>query len=216
MGILLKSVVALALTGTFISCGSLGPLATVGDDQIVVDDATGNEISLPDSLDQTSYANEAVDSGIAIQTTLKDGQLLEPTPLRHPNATVYFTPEAYASFRAGKSIFINVGSTDDPQGRALMVPGSLWWPSAGLVSSATMDSNTLGQKLLEELNAATGSDTTIQLIFYCDRPGCWSPYNVALRLANTPYKNVVWYRGGTSAWHEAKLPLEIAPAPDWE
>lgn len=215
MDIVLKSFLSAALTLSLASCAT-ALVPTIGDDLIVVDDASGGEIALPDALDRSFYANEASNSGLPARSTLKDGQIFEPTPLGHPNATVVFTPQAYSSFRAGKSIFIYVRDADDPEGQVAVVPGSLWWPSAGLISTSNLNREVLGQKLVEEVELAAGGDTAVPIIFYCDRPDCWAPYNAALRLANTPYNNIAIYRGGTSAWFEAKLPLEVAKAPDWE
>lgn len=195
---------------SFVGCASLQEPKnpTVGDSQIVVDD-NGNEVALPDSLPQAVYADEDRDYGIPLTTNLNTGPSVAPTPVAHPSAKVQFTPAAYSSFRDGNAIFVYVGDSYDPEGRAVVVPGSLWWPTAGDAAAGAQE------RLLEEIAVVTGGDASIPIVLYCDRPDCWGPYNAALQLQNSPYQNVVWYRGGTSAWYEAGLPLEIAFAPDW-
>lgn len=207
-----RTLAAAAMLGLIGCAATTTPKSRVGFDKIVVDEASGEAISLPDTLDKASYAGEAVDSGVSSQTSLKNPPLLAPTPVTHPNASAIYTPEAYSTFRAGDAIFIYVKESDDLTGKVAAIPGSLWWPSAG---GAGVENDALQQKLVDELQAVTGGDPTIRIVFYCDRPDCWTPYNAALRLAETPYKNVAWYRGGTSAWYEADLPLEVFEVPDW-
>jgi len=132
----------------------------VGLNNIVIDEASGNAIALPDTLNRDSYAGEALVSDVLEQSTLKMPPLVQLTPSSHPNAAVLYTPE-------------------------------------------------------DEIEVITGGDPTIRIVFYCDRPDCWTAYNAALRLSDTPYNNVAWYRGGTLAWYEAGLPLEVVETADW-
>lgn len=188
---------------------------TVGTDRVVVDSA-GNPVVLPASLPELAYVGENTDTGVSAQATLKLDPLQQPTPATHPNASVVYTPQAYSTFRGGDTIFIYVGGTDDPEGRAAVIPGSLWWPAAGKASAVEsgLSSEQIDQQLQTELAAVTGGDPSTSIVFYCDRRDCWAPYNAALRLAGSEYQNVAWYRGGTEAWYVAGLPLEIASFPD--
>lgn len=198
-----------ALAATVMGCASLQQQgATVGSTQVVVDSA-GNKVPLPASLSQSVYANEDRDYGVPVSGSLNTGPSIAPTPVTHPNARIQYTPAAYSSFRAGDAIFVYVGDSYEPDGRTALVPGSLWWPSAGTATAGARE------RLLTEVATVTGGDPSIPIVFYCDRPDCWGPYNAALQLQNSPYQNVSWYRGGTSAWYEAGLPLEIALSPDW-
>ena len=189
----------------------------VGLNNIVIDEASGNAIALPDTLNRDSYAGEALVSDVLEQSTLKMPPLVQLTPSSHPNAAVLYTPEAYSTFRDGNAIFIYVNESNEPDGRVAAIPGSLWWPTAGLTAknSGSLASDPIRQKLLDEIEVITGGDPTIRIVFYCDRPDCWTAYNAALRLSDTPYNNVAWYRGGTLAWYEAGLPLEVVETADW-
>lgn len=212
-----KAAAALTLFGLVGCSAETQPESRVGLDKIVIDEASGDAITLPDTLSRASYASEALDSGVPAQSTLKLPPLLQPTPASHPNASVVYTPDAYSSFRDGNAIFIYVNESSEPDGRVAAIPGSLWWPTAGLTtgSSGSLSDDPTRQRLLEEIEAVTGGDQTIRIVFYCDRPDCWTAYNAALRLSGTTYNNIVWYRGGTSAWYEADLPLEVFETPDW-
>lgn len=222
MSFTIRTVAGIAALLAVTACSSVGgqpfgSTATVGRDRIVVDDTSGQPINLPASLSQTTYIGEDLDAGVPAQTVLKAEPSFQPTPATHPNASVLYTPQAYSAFRRGNTIFIYVGGSDDPAGRAAVVPGSLWWPSAGKTEALDvgLSSEQLQQQMLAELAAATGGDASANVMFYCDRRDCWAPYNAALRLAGTEYRNVSWYRGGTEAWYVAGLPLEIAENSDW-
>ena len=221
MSFAIKKLAGIAALVTVAGCASFDGQTTlsnptVGIDRVVVD-AAGNQVPLPATLAQEAYVGENVDAGIVPQTVLKSEPLMQPTPATHPNASVVYTPQAYSTFRGGDTIFIYVGDSDDPQGRAALIPGSLWWPSAGKVSAveAGLSSEQIEQQLMTELAAVTGGNPSTNIVFYCDRRDCWTPYNAALRLAGSEYQNVSWYRGGTEAWYVAGLPLEIAAVPDW-
>ena len=218
MKILLKKTAAFfALLGLAGCAATATPKSRVGLENIVIDEASGNAIDLPDTLSRPSYAGEALDNGITAQSILKTPPLLQRTPSSHPSAAVFYTPEAYSTFRKGEAIFIYVNESNESDGRVAAIPGSLWWPTAGRTteSSASLANDPLRQRLLDEIGVVTGGDPTIPIVFYCDRPDCWTAYNAALRLSDTAYNNVVWYRGGTSAWYEADLPLEVLETPDW-
>lgn len=224
MNTVLRTVSFVALAVALVGCANLDNLAqtqtaTVGNNQIVVD-AAGNEIQLPDSLPQQAYVGEDADLGVPVQNAYWTGPALAPTPIGHPNAEVYYTSQAYSSFRTGDAIFIFVGKSSDPEGRAAVIPGSLWWPTAGIAEDtaivpASLEATGQQQRFLDELAVITGNNPSEQIVFYCDEPNCWAPYNAALRLRDAGYSNVAWYRGGTGAWYAANLPLEIAAAPDW-
>jgi rhodanese-related sulfurtransferase len=44
---------------------------------------------------------------------------------------------------------------------------------------------------------------------------CWLSYNACLHAIEAGYKDVIWYRGGTDAWDEAKQNLRRADAFGW-
>ncbi|MND08271.1 hypothetical protein D3C83_307850 [compost metagenome] len=44
-------------------------------------------------------------------------------------------------------------------------------------------------------------------MFFCVDTECWLSYNAALRAIRLGYSNVMWYRGGISAWSAAELPM---------
>jgi rhodanese-related sulfurtransferase len=59
---------------------------------------------------------------------------------------------------------------------------------------------------LLELLAA---DKTKPIIFYCEGRECWLAVNAALRAKAAGYTQVLWYRGGFSAWKAARLPTAL-------
>lgn len=51
-------------------------------------------------------------------------------------------------------------------------------------------------------------DRDTEIVVYCANPTCESSVEVAERLIELGYQNVLHYAGGKEAWREAGLPLE--------
>ncbi len=51
-------------------------------------------------------------------------------------------------------------------------------------------------------------DLDTEVVVYCANPGCESSVDVATRLVELGYRNVLHFPGGKEAWRAAGLPLE--------
>jgi rhodanese-related sulfurtransferase len=51
-------------------------------------------------------------------------------------------------------------------------------------------------------------DLDTEVVVYCANPGCESSVDVAKRLLELGYRNVLHFSGGKEAWREAGLPFE--------
>ncbi len=70
----------------------------------------------------------------------------------------------------------------------------------------------LQRRLSSVLSQLTSQDTDRALVFLCQGAKCWESYNAALRAMQLGYRNVLWYRGGLSAWIAAKQQLQSPAA----
>jgi PQQ-dependent catabolism-associated CXXCW motif protein len=60
---------------------------------------------------------------------------------------------------------------------------------------------------LRSLFAQVAPDKNAPLVVYCLSWECWLSYNATLTAGDLGYKNLYWYRGGISAWNQARLPV---------
>jgi PQQ-dependent catabolism-associated CXXCW motif protein len=63
------------------------------------------------------------------------------------------------------------------------------------------------QSELQTILAEAAPDKNAPLVVYCLSSECWLSYNATLTASELGYKNLYWYRGGISAWNQAKLPV---------
>ena len=61
---------------------------------------------------------------------------------------------------------------------------------------------------VDELAERRIPDQDAEVVVYCANPGCESSVEVAQRLLELGYRNVLHFPGGKQAWREAGLPLE--------
>jgi rhodanese-related sulfurtransferase len=61
---------------------------------------------------------------------------------------------------------------------------------------------------VDELAARRIPDFDTEVVVYCANPTCESSVEVAERLLELGYRNVLHYPGGKQEWREAGLPLE--------
>jgi rhodanese-related sulfurtransferase len=61
---------------------------------------------------------------------------------------------------------------------------------------------------VDELAAQRISGRDTEVVVYCTSPTCESSVDVATRLIELGYRNVVHYAGGKTDWLEAGLPVE--------
>ena len=91
------------------------------------------------------------------------------------------------------------------------IPGASWMPGAG----ENIFSGAEKERYSAALRKIADGDLTRPLVFLCVGAECWESYNAALHAAEAGFKDILWYRGGTNAWREAKLPFRQAAKIDW-
>jgi PQQ-dependent catabolism-associated CXXCW motif protein len=93
----------------------------------------------------------------------------------------------------------------DTTGGHRTLPGAIYIPGAG-------DPGTFRDRLQRRLSSVlaqlTSQDANRTLVFLCQGSKCWESYNAALRAMQLGYRNVLWYRGGLSAWIAANQQLQ--------
>ena len=65
---------------------------------------------------------------------------------------------------------------------------------------------------LEQLNKATGGDTSKEIVVYCSSAVCQASPSAARKLSDAGYMNVSTYEGGLADWREAQYPMQGALA----
>ena len=149
------------------------------------------------------YANEDKDAGISELTSLKSGQLHEPTPSNISVAKTITTATLVEMLSsATKPLVLDVLA---PSGdfQKEVIPSAIWISGTGVFDekrNSTIEDNFA--KLMADV--APKGDTPI--VVYCLSWECWLSYNALLRLSDQGYSNLYWYRGGLESWQEAGLP----------
>jgi PQQ-dependent catabolism-associated CXXCW motif protein len=153
-----------------------------------------------------AFADEDRDGGTAPPSTLRTGNLSAPTPNALPQGTTIAT---------GELLRLMTGSHPpvliDVQYRrgylAPTIPGALWIDGAGGGDWTVQETAKLPARLFRDAMQRLAPDKTSPVVFFCNGPKCWLSYNAALRAIALGYRQVVWYRGGVTAWVAAGLPL---------
>lgn len=163
------------------------------------------------SAQASGYAAEAEDFGVVPVVSLRASELHAPTPLSVPGARTITTTDLANRLLARESlVLLYVG--DEIEGGGIGMAGARWLKGAGFGTSFDDD---IGKRLRRKLNTLSGNNYSAQIVVFCIDPHCWLSYNVVLRLVRIGYRNVSWYRGGITAWHEAQLPLTKLPEESW-
>jgi len=119
-----------------------------------------------------------------------------PTPKSIPGARVIKTLELKELVSTEKSVVvIDVLNTNRS------VPGAFAMTGAGdgqLFSAEKSRFSAAIEKL-------TQGDKNRPLVFLCANSECWLSYNAALYATEAGYRDVIWYRGGLTAWSGASL-----------
>jgi PQQ-dependent catabolism-associated CXXCW motif protein len=158
-----------------------------------------------------NYAMELQDFGIAPQQALHTGAPHAPTPLNVPGATTITTADLYSRLAAKQPLvllYVNGEGGDN----SLSIAGSHWLAGAGLGQSF---SDTTQARLIKKLDQLASGNRNALVVAFCYDAHCWLSYNVALRLVNAGYHNVLWYRGGREAWKAAGLSLTALTQDAW-
>jgi PQQ-dependent catabolism-associated CXXCW motif protein len=150
-------------------------------------------------LESEFYFNENRDAGLPPTRARHTGTMHEATPRTVPGAKTITTRELVELYKTSKPVLINV--LDWTEG-AFALPGSLW--IQGMGKGRLSGSDFLE---LKSLFAQAVPDKNTPLVIYCLSWECWLSYNATLTASDLGYKNLYWYRGGVSAWNQARLPV---------
>ena len=156
----------------------------------------------------TSFGDEDKDFHISPTSELSE-KFHHPTPLSVPGAKTIRTLELMQILESNnKTILVDVLGVVE-NGKKQVIPSAFWLgPYAGSKSTDK-------QRLAVALERITSMDKSAALIFYCGGIECWASYNASLRAVEFGYSNVLWYRGGATAWAAAKLPTVVAVQYSW-
>jgi PQQ-dependent catabolism-associated CXXCW motif protein len=161
-----------------------------------------------------ALASPAQAGGVEEPAGYRMDEYKAPVPDTLKGAKVIGTKEAEALWREKKAVFIDVMPNTPkpanlPAGTIWKdkvrdgIPGSIWLANVGYgaISGETAD------YFREGLEAATASDKSRPILFYC-MTNCWMSWNAAKRAVEWGYSSVIWYPLGVDGWASAKLPLE--------
>ena len=152
------------------------------------------------SLELEVYGNEDRDGGVAPTLTRHEGSPHGATPRSHPRAKTITTRQLIDLYRAPKPpALINVLEWTEG---SYALPGTSWIHGMGRSDLSRAEITELRRLL-----AQVAPDTASPLVIYCLSWECWMSYNAVLTASEIGYTNVYWYRGGTTAWAQAKLPV---------
>jgi PQQ-dependent catabolism-associated CXXCW motif protein len=151
-------------------------------------------------LEAEFYANEDRDDGIAPTTSRRAAPMHAATPRSVPGAKTITTRQLVELYKGGARFpLINV--LDWTEG-SFALPGTSWIQGMGKTKLSASDTAQL-RTLLEQI----APDKAAPLVVYCLSWECWLSYNATLTAVSLGYTNVHWYRGGTTAWNQALLPV---------
>jgi len=151
------------------------------------------------SLDTEFYFNEERDEGISPTSSRRTSPMHGATPRSAPGAKTITTRELVELYKSSRPVLINV--LDWTEG-AFALPGTTWIQGMG---KARLSSAELSE--LQSVLNRVAPDKNAPLVVYCLSWECWLSYNAALSASAVGYTNVFWYRGGVSAWNQARLPV---------
>ena len=151
------------------------------------------------SLGSEYYFNEERETGVAPARARYTGTMHAATPRSAPGAKTITTRELVELYKGSKPVLINV--LDWTEG-AFALPGTVWIQGMGKARLS-------GSEYLElrSLLSQVAPDKSAPLVVYCLSWECWLSYNAALTATDLGYTNLYWYRGGISAWNQARLPV---------
>jgi PQQ-dependent catabolism-associated CXXCW motif protein len=157
--------------------------------------------SSPNIQQSQNFADELTDWGISPQSELKM-QVGSQTPLSIPGGRRVTTGEMVKLINTDAVV---VDVLRDNSGGHRTLPGAIYVPGAGDPGTFR---DRIQRRLSSVLSQLTSQDTDRTLVFLCEGSKCWESYNAALRAMEMGYRNVLWYRGGLSAWIAAKQQLQ--------
>ena len=135
-----------------------------------------------------------------------------PNEMRYGNQVTGMTPKVLegiqrwdtkdlvnALTRSDRPVVIDVAAAGP------MIPSAMNFIHAGIAFEDEKKETAYAERFRQMLQAAA-PDLQQPVVFYCASSECWLSVNAAMRARQTGYKQVIWYRGGLSAWTRAGLP----------
>jgi PQQ-dependent catabolism-associated CXXCW motif protein len=161
---------------------------------------------------QKFFANENKAAFTAPTLTYRSDSYHAETPNTIPGAKTIMTEALYA-LTQGKDapVLIDVLGGNPHS----TIKGALWWRGAGLGTTGPQGARDMNARFAARLGAATQSDKTKAVVFFCLSYECWLSYNAALRAVEVGYTNVYWYRGGIESWKEAGNDMQQSGESTW-
>ena len=92
------------------------------------------------------------------------------------------------------------------QGDAVVLVDAL--PPIAFAASHLPGAINIPPERVDELATRRIPDLGAEVVVYCANPGCESSVEVARRLVELGYRNVLHFAGGKDGWRDAGLPLE--------
>lgn len=167
------------------------------------------QVGFPDlPKSPVSLAFEDKDWGVEATSTARRGAPHAPTPTSIPGARVIKTVELKALLESDKNVMVI--DVLDSKTRTT-VPGAFWMPGIGDGQFYSAEKG----RLATALEKLTSGDKTKPIVFLCVNSECWLSYNASLHAVEAGYKDVIWYRGGTSAWVAASLEVKKPERLGW-
>lgn len=164
------------------------------------------EEELRESRTGLGFQQENRDWGIAPTTSARPDRLQAPTPREAPGAKTLTTLELFHAL-SGSNPPVLIDVLDGPHAT---LSGANWMPGAGgVLGGAGM------LRLAAALEKLTVGDKAKPMVFFCLNSECWLAFNATLRALELGYRNVAWYRGGTSAWGAANFPRKMTSKQSW-
>jgi adenylate cyclase len=153
------------------------------------------------------HADEDADLGVVADSVLHT-DLIGPTPISVPGATMIRTKELVSLLSRMKPIIIDVAL--DSWGRS--IPNAIGLQGTG---HGTDFSENLQERFIRKMHDLTGGDLSAPIVVFCVNSERFTSYNLALRLVALGYTQVYWYRGGVEAWQVNGLPESDLVLQDW-
>ena len=152
------------------------------------------------TLDKLTQA-ERKDYGVQPTRQLHNGEMHGPTPASIPGGQVITTQGLVELAQGNRVPFVLFDTLGGPEALPSAIPAA-WAAQPGSFTDQVQ------RQLVQTLQQQTAGSKGMPLIFYCLSDQCWMSYNAALRAINAGYTNVLWYRGGITAWKAAGLPTQ--------
>jgi rhodanese-related sulfurtransferase len=135
-----------------------------------------------------------------------------PTQLRRGQALTGMTPKALEGIQRWDTATLAQALRQserpvviDAANFGPVIPGSLNFINSGLAFEDDKLEQPYAERFDQMLRAAA-PDLNKPVVFYCSHSESWLSVNAAMRARQMGHTQVIWYRGGFTAWTQAGLP----------